>query len=79
LTRCGGIDAYIDESMGWICEPNDVDGLTAVLLRMLDTPADKLLEMGKQARLLVERDFQIEKIGRQNADLLERLVETARQ
>jgi len=78
LTRCGGIDTYIDESTGWICEPGDVDGLTAALLRILDTPADKLLAMGKQARLLVERNFQIEMIGRQNADLLELFVEASR-
>ena len=78
LTRCGGIDTYIDESTGWICEPDDVHGLTAALLRMLDTPADKLLAMGKQARLLVERNFQIEKIGRQNENLLRQLVEASR-
>jgi glycosyltransferase involved in cell wall biosynthesis len=78
LTRCGGIDTYIDESIGWICEPDDVDGLTAALLRMLDTPADNLLAMGKQARLLVERHFQIEKIGQQNADLLGQLLATSR-
>jgi glycosyltransferase involved in cell wall biosynthesis len=78
LTRCGGIDTYIDESTGWTCEPDDVDELTAALLRMLDTPADKLLAMGKQARLLVERNFQIEMIGRQNEILLEQLVKASR-
>jgi len=74
LTRCGGIDSYIDESTGWICEPDDVDSLTAALLRMLDTPDNKLLEMGKQSRLLVERDFCIETIGRKNAELFEQLI-----
>lgn len=78
LTRCGGIDTYIDECTGWTCQPDDVHGLTAALLRMLDTPADKLLAMGKQARLLVERNFQIEKIGRQNENLLRQLVEASR-
>jgi glycosyltransferase involved in cell wall biosynthesis len=78
LTRCGGIDTYIDESTGWTCEPDDVDGLTAALLRMLDTPADKLLAMGKQARSLTELHFQIEKIGQQNADLLGQLLATTR-
>jgi glycosyltransferase involved in cell wall biosynthesis len=78
LTRCGGIDTYIDENIGWICEPDDVNGLTAALLRMLSTTADKLLAMGKQARLLVERNFQIEKISRQNENLLRQLVEASR-
>ena len=77
LSRCGGIDTYIDESIGWICEPDNVDELTVALLRMLDTPADKLLAMGDRARLLVERNFQIEKIARLNANLLEHLVEAS--
>ena len=77
LTRCGGIDTYMDESIGWICEPNNVDQLTDALLRMLDTPAEKLLAMGNRARLLVERNFQIEKIAQLNADLLEQLVEAS--
>ncbi|RPH78738.1 MAG: glycosyltransferase, partial [Planctomycetaceae bacterium] len=77
LTRCGGIDTYIDDNIGWICEPDDVNGLTAALLRMLATPADKLLAMGKQARLFVERNFQIEKISRQNENLLRQLVEAS--
>jgi len=44
---------------------------------MLATPADKLLAMGKQARLFVERNFQIEKISRQNENLLRQLVEAS--
>jgi glycosyltransferase involved in cell wall biosynthesis len=78
LTRCGGIDTYVSESNGWTCEPESVDALTAELLRVLDTPADKLLAMGNQARLLVERNFQIETIAQQNADLLRELIEASR-
>ncbi|MCU0858711.1 MAG: glycosyltransferase family 4 protein [Pontiellaceae bacterium] len=74
LTRCGGIDSYITEKCGWICEPGDVDGLAAGLIKVLDTTGDKLLEMGHQARLLVERNFRIEKIGRQNIELFKQLV-----
>jgi glycosyltransferase involved in cell wall biosynthesis len=78
LTRCGGIDTYIDKTSDWTGEPDDVQGLTAALLRMLDTPNDKLLAMGKQARLLVERNFQIETIGRQNVILMGQLVKASR-
>jgi glycosyltransferase involved in cell wall biosynthesis len=78
LTRCGGIDTYIDDEAGWICEPNDVEELTAALLRMLATPGDKIVAMGRQARRIVERHFQIEKIGQQNADLFEQLIDSPR-
>ena len=78
LTRCGGMDTYIDESIGWICEPENVDELTTALLQMLDTPPDQLLAMGHRARLLVERNFQIERIAQRNAELLRQLVEASR-
>lgn len=77
LTCCGGLDTYIDESIGWVCEPDNVAGLTTALLRMLDTPAERVLAMGNQARLLVEREFQIGKIAQQNADLLRQLVKAS--
>lgn len=74
LTRCGGIDSYIDDRAGWVCEPNDVDSLTDALLRVLQAPAGDLLTMGEQARLLVERHFDINEIARENAGLMKRLV-----
>jgi glycosyltransferase involved in cell wall biosynthesis len=78
LTRCGGIDKYIDHKTGWICKPNDLQGLTACLFQMLDTPSEKLSAMGTQARQLVERHFQIEKIARQNAALFDYLMNSFR-
>ncbi|HAA05090.1 MAG TPA: hypothetical protein DCE18_17220 [Syntrophobacteraceae bacterium] len=78
LTRCGGLDTYIDASTGWTCSPDNVEELASVLLRMLDTPAGQLLAMGDQARRMVERNFQIEKIAQWNLDLLHQLVEASR-
>jgi glycosyltransferase involved in cell wall biosynthesis len=78
LTRCGGIDTYIDDETGWICEPNDVEELTAALLRMLAMPGDKIVAMGRQARRIVEGHFQIERIGKQNAELFEQLIDSPR-
>lgn len=75
LTRCGGLDTYVDADIGWCCDPGDVDSLTAALLAMLDTPDAELLAMGRQARARVERDFEICTIGRRNAELLASVVE----
>ena len=77
-TRCGGIDNHIDPKTGWVCEPNDRQGLTASLLEVLDTPNARLSAMGSQARRLVERRFQIEAIGRQNAALFDCLIHSVR-
>ncbi len=70
LTRCGGIDTYIDENMGWLCEPDTTDSLYAALCRMLDTPDGDLLAMGRRARELVEREFEIHSVASRNAILL---------
>ena len=70
LTRCGGLDTHLDANCGWICEPEDVRGLTDALLAMLDTPDETLLAMGRKARERVEQRFEIESIGRRNAELL---------
>lgn len=74
LTRCGGIDTYIDAHTGWVCEPGDADQLAEAVLRVLETPDADLLAMGKRARLLVERRFCIHGIARENAELMKRLV-----
>lgn len=70
LTRCGGIDTYVDEDIGWVCEPDDPDGLFTALCRLLDAPDSELLARSQRARALVEREFEIGAVGRRNAELL---------
>jgi glycosyltransferase involved in cell wall biosynthesis len=74
LTRCGGIDNYVDSSIGWVCEPYDVEELYAALCRMFEAPDADLLAMGQRARALVEREFEIGIIGHRNAELLAEVV-----
>ena len=69
LTRCGGIDTYIDDSVGWVCAPDAPDELFAALCRLLDAPDGDLLNKGKRARALVEQEFDIEVIARRNLAL----------
>lgn len=77
LTRCGGIDTYVDEGTGWICEPDDPGALAVGLRRVLDTEPAELLERGKRARAMVEQTFDIRAVGLRNAELLRRVVEAA--
>lgn len=69
LSRCGGIDSYVDDSVAWMCEPDDEGSLFAALCQMLDAPAVQLLAMGQRARMLVEQNFEIGSVGRRNAAL----------
>lgn len=70
LTMCGGIDTWIDDGIGWRCPPEDVDELFSALCRLLDTSSADLLTMGRRARQLVEREFEIGAVARRNALLL---------
>lgn len=75
LTACGGIDTWIDDDIGWRCHPEDADDLFTALCRLLDTPAADLLAMGRRARELVEREFEIGTVARRNAVLLGEIAE----
>lgn len=74
LTACGGIDTWIDDSIGWRCQPEDPDDLFAALCRLLDTPPADLLAMGRRARQLVEREFEISAVAQRNAALLREIA-----
>lgn len=70
LTRCGGIDTYVDERIGWVCEPEDMESLFATLCHLLDAPDEQLLAMGRNARHLAEKEFDIASVASRNATLL---------
>jgi glycosyltransferase involved in cell wall biosynthesis len=74
LTRCGGLDRYIDATTGWTAAPGDVDTLAEALAQVLSTPAQRLVEMGAQARLLAERTFDMSMIAGRYLDLFRELV-----
>ena len=57
LTRCGGIDTYIDENTGWICEPDDVDGLTAGLLQDARYARRQVAGNGKAGKVSCRAQF----------------------
>ena len=75
LTHCGGIDTYVDEGVGWVCDSEDPDSLFNALCCLLDAPDFVLLNMGQRARALVEREFEIGAVGRRNLVLLAEVAE----
>jgi glycosyltransferase involved in cell wall biosynthesis len=55
--RIGGIpELVLDDETGLTFEPGNMEDLRAKMVRLLQNPA-KIAEMGKRARLLVERKF----------------------
>lgn len=74
LTRCGGIDQYIDESIGWVCDPEDSEAMFVCLCQVLDETDDELLDKGRRARAMVEHKFSMKFVAQQNLDLMQAIV-----
>lgn len=76
LTRCGGIDTYVNANLGWLCDPDTTDGLFAALCDMLDESDTKILSKGRLNRALVEREFEMKSVASRNMLLLSQLRKT---
>lgn len=78
LTRCGGIDTYVSPDIGWLCPAESALELAEVLEQVLDTNPATLVAMGKRARAMVERNFDLSVIGQKNLELLSDIIAEGR-
>ena len=53
-TRIAGIPELLDETCGWVVDAGDLDGLTGAIATCLETPTERLTEMGAVGRARVE-------------------------
>lgn len=79
VTRCGGIDTYIDASRGWTAPIEDPQALAKKISMALETPIAKLRGMGNECRTLVEQEFDIEPVARRYLDLFSRVIDKSRE
>ncbi len=73
LTRCGGLDTYLNESSGWVVPPVDEMALAEALARAVATPREQLSRMGQGARRIVEGNFAMAGIADRYLALFESL------
>ncbi len=64
LTRCNGVDCYIDERTGWLCDPGDAEGLLESLRQAITASCAQRRLMGKAARELIRSRFSLDLVGR---------------
>jgi glycosyltransferase involved in cell wall biosynthesis len=74
LTRCGGLDTYLDASSGWVVPAGDSAALAQILPQIVATPRDALLRMGRNARALAQRHFSMPEIAGHYLTLFESLL-----
>lgn len=77
VTRCQGIDDYIDPETGWVCAADDVEALTDSLIKMLDTPPQTLLAMGSRSRRIIDEIFPIREVAQRYIQLFEDVLQDA--
>ncbi|MCP4408667.1 MAG: glycosyltransferase family 4 protein [Gammaproteobacteria bacterium] len=77
VTRCQGIDDYIDPETGWVCAADDIEALTDSLVKMLDTPPQTLLAMGSRSRQIIDDKFSIQEVAQKYIQLFEDVLQDA--
>lgn len=75
-TRCGGIDAYLDEATGWVCEATP-SSLAVALREAAGLPAAEWEERSRRSRALAEARFAIEACAAEHVALFSRLARIA--
>src|SRR5690606_7036866 len=73
MTRCGGLDRYVDSDTGWVVPVEDEAALADALLQAMAAGSEGLARMGARARSCVEREFDIRVVGARYLDLFDRL------
>lgn len=77
LTRCGGIDRYINADMGWLAEPDDETTLAQALSQALAATPEALSTMGARCRDVIENNFDIRITSKTYVELFEQLQRKA--
>ncbi|HEY5802378.1 MAG TPA: glycosyltransferase family 4 protein [Lysobacter sp.] len=78
LTRCGGIDTYLDDDMAWIVPVEDVGSLSAALDQASQRSREHLRQMGAACRRLIEQDFDIRSTSGKYISLFSELIDESR-
>jgi glycosyltransferase involved in cell wall biosynthesis len=73
LTRCGGLDSYLDQDSGWIIPTDDDTALAEALRDILTTPRQALQEMGLKAREIARRNFAMSEVAERYLALFDTL------
>lgn len=75
ITRCGGIDTYLDEQSAWLCDTDDERQLVDAIIAAVDSSDDVCRMKGQRCRQLVLDKFGIDAVARRNLAILASLAD----
>ena len=73
MTQCGGLDRYVDASMGWVVPTEDEPALADALKQAFAAGPVHLAAMGAAARRCIELEFDMRKVGLRYLQLFDQL------
>lgn len=76
ITRCGGLDTYVEPDMGWTIPADDEDALANALGTAIGSPSESLSDMGQRNRAFALQHFDIQVIAARYVELFQRVIET---
>lgn len=74
ITRCGGLDTYIQADMGWVVPPEDCQALVLALGMAIGSSPESLADMGERNRAFAHQHFDIKLIATRYADLFQQVI-----
>lgn len=76
MTRCGGLDTYIQPDMGWVVAPEDAKALATAMQHVLAATRPALATMGERNRACTLQHFGLSQIAARYLALFESLLTT---
>jgi len=74
ISRCGGLDTYIEPNMGWIVVPEDAAGLATTMQSALDASIETIADMGTRNRTFASQQFGLRQVASRYLTLFESLI-----
>lgn len=78
ITRCGGLDTYIQPDMGWVIPSEDSQALAQALNMAMSSSPELLAMMGERNRTTALQHFDITMIAARYADLFKSVIAARR-
>lgn len=75
VTRCGGPEDFVDDSVGRVVKAGDAEALAQALQELIQLSDEELQAMGMAARERVKKNFDINVIAEQYLQLFKQLVQ----
>jgi len=75
VTRCNGIDRYLSNDNGWVCDQGSADQIHLALSEALSLTIERWKAMSDSNRLLMASTFAIDMVAQQNMQLFEEVIE----